>query len=96
MKKPKHSTSRTGDLAEYYVTTWLWDEGYEVFPNASCVGLIDMIAVKNGVPVYIDVKSKGTDNDWGYKRTEEQKKLRVQIVEFNAITRKCRWVNHNE
>ena len=96
MKKPKHSTSRTGDLAEYYVTTWLWDEGYEVFPNASCVGLIDMIATKNGVPVYIDVKSKGTDNDWGHKRTEEQKKLRVQIVEFNAITRKCRWVDHNE
>ena len=96
MKKPKHSTSRTGDLAEYYVTTWLWDEGYEVFPNASCVGLIDMVAIKNGVPVYIDVKSKGTDNDWGHKRTEEQKKLRVRIVEFNALKRKCRWVEHNE
>lgn len=97
MRKPKHSTSRAGDLAEYYATTWLWDEGYEVFPNASCVGSIDMIAIKNGgVPVYIDVKSKGTKKDWGHRRTEEQKKLRVRIVEFNTITRKCRWVDHNE
>jgi hypothetical protein len=55
-----------------------------------------MIAVKNGVPVYIDVKAKNTDKDWGHSRTEERKKLRVQVVEFNGNTRKSRWVEHQE
>lgn len=89
-------SNRLGDIAEHYVVTWLWDEGYEVFKNAGCTGAIDMIAVKNGVPVFIDVKSKNTDNDWGHKRTDLQKKLRVQLVEFNGLSRKCRWVDHSE
>jgi Holliday junction resolvase-like predicted endonuclease len=88
--------NRLGDIAEHYVVTWLWDEGYEVFTNAGCTGLVDMIAMKNGVPVYIDVKAKNTDKDWGHSRTEEQKKLRVQVVEFNGNTRKSRWVEHQE
>jgi len=96
MPKPITDSNRLGDIAEHYVVTWLWDEGYEVFKNAGCTGAIDMIAVKNGVPVFIDVKSKGSDLGWGHKRTEEQKKLRVQLIEFNAKTRKCRWVEHNE
>jgi len=96
MPKPITDSNRLGDIAEHYVVTWLWDEGYEVFKNAGCTGCIDMIAVKNGVPVFIDVKSKGSLLKYGYSRTEEQKKLRVQIVEFNAKTRKSKWVNHNE
>lgn len=95
---PKEITdpSRLGDMAEHYVTTWLWDEGYEVFRNTGCTGAIDLIAVKNGIPIFIDVKSKNSDNSWGHKRTEEQKKLRVQVVEFNARNRKCRFVDHTE
>jgi Holliday junction resolvase-like predicted endonuclease len=88
--------NRLGDIAEHYVVTWLWDEGYEVFTNAGCTGLVDMIAVKNGVPVYIDVKARNTDSDSGYRRSDDQKKLRVQIVEFNGKKRKCRWVEHQE
>lgn len=99
MSKPDKkdiNPSRTGDIAELYVTTWLWDEGYEVFRNSSCVGSVDMIATKNGVPVFVDVKSKGSDLRWGHKRTEDQKKLGVKVIEFNANTRKCRWVKHHE
>ena len=70
MPKPITDSNRLGDIAEHYVVTWLWDEGYEVFKNAGCTGSIDMIAVKNGVPVFIDVKSKGSDLNWGHKRTE--------------------------
>jgi Holliday junction resolvase-like predicted endonuclease len=88
--------SRLGDIAEHYVVTWLWDEGYEVFTNAGCTGLVDMIALKNGVPVFVDVKARNTDSDSGYRRSDDQKKLRVQIVEFNGKTRKCRWVEHQE
>lgn len=94
--KPQHSSSKTGDIAEYYVVTWLMDNGYEVFRNASCVGAVDLVAIKEGVPVFIDVKSKNSDKDWGHKRTDFQKKLRVSLVEFNAKTRKCRWVEHRK
>lgn len=96
MRLKTEDMSRVGDIAEYYVTTWLWDEGYEVFRNAGCTGSIDMIAVKNGVPIYIDVKSKNSIVKYGHKRTDLQKKLRVQIVEFNGRTRKCRFVEHKE
>lgn len=96
MAVPITDSNRLGDIAEHYVVTWLWDEGYEVFKNAGCTGCIDMIAVKNGVPVFIDVKSKNSEKDWGHKRTDQQKKLRVHIIEFNAKERKCRWVDHSE
>lgn len=96
MTKKYTDPNRQGDIAEYYAITWLWDEGFEVFRNAGCTGSIDIIAVKNGAPVFIDIKSKNSDKDWGHKRTEEQKKLRVKLVEFNARTRKCRWVEHEE
>ena len=92
----KNNPSRTGDIAEFYAVTWLWDNGYEVYQNAGCTGSVDIIAVKNGMPVFIDVKSKDSDLNWGHKRTELQKKLRVQLVEFNAKTRKCRFVEHKE
>lgn len=96
MPEPITDPNRLGDIAEFYATTWLWDEGYEVFANSGCTGAIDLIAVKNGVPVFVDVKSKNTDTVYGFTRTEEQKKLRVQILEFNGQTRKCRWVEHIE
>ena len=51
--KPKHSQARTGDIAEHYAITWLWDNGYEVFLNPGASGPIDLIAYKNG-GVYID------------------------------------------
>ena len=53
--KPKDS-SRKGDLAEYYAVTWLWDHGYEVFKNTGCTGPIDMIAIKEGETILVDVK----------------------------------------
>ena len=96
MKEETTASSRLGDIAEHYVITWLWDEGYEVFKNAGCTGCIDIIAVKNGVPIFIDVKSKNTDSNSGYGRSEGQKKLRVQIVEFNGQTRGCKWIEHLE
>ena len=38
------SPNRTGDIAEHYAVTWLWDNGYEVFKNCGCTGPIDIIA----------------------------------------------------
>jgi len=91
-------SSRTGDIAEHYVITWLWDNGYEVFINAGCTGPVDIIALdKVTQHVYlIDVKSSSLGSKSGYYRSHEQKELGVRIVEFNTETRKCRFINHVE
>ena len=91
-------SSRTGDIAEFYAVTWLWDNGYEVFNNSGCTGPIDLIALDSltNTCYYIDVKSTTSNSRSGYRRSEEQKRLGVRIVEFNAETRKCRFINHGE
>ena len=38
------SDSRKGDFAEFYAVTWLWDQGYDVFKNCGCDGMVDLIA----------------------------------------------------
>ena len=100
--KPKHSQSRNGDMAEYYAVTWLWDNGYEVFTNAGCTGMVDMIAMdKEGNTIKIDVKSDTWSERQQKKvhkhgRTDEQKQQGVQIVSYNPDTRKLRFVEHRE
>tara|TARA_R110002012_G_scaffold315837_1_gene530183 strand:+ start:382 stop:666 length:285 start_codon:yes stop_codon:yes gene_type:complete len=93
--KPKHNPSRVGDLAEHYAITWLWDKGYDVFPNAGCTGPIDLVAIKpNGETILIDVKSY-KDGRLSSK-TMAQKKLGVQYLHYNSNTRQCRFVNHRK
>ena len=99
--KPNDS-SRKGDLAEYYAVTWLWDHGYEVFKNTGCTGPIDMIAIKEGETILVDVKTgqpqlhKKTGNKITkcQSRSKEQKKLGVQLLQFNPVTRELAWVKH--
>ena len=94
--------NRVGDMAEHYATTWLWDNGYEVFKNCGCTGLVDLVAIsKKGEIVLIDVKSyrskKGrpyTDFKPTGKRTDKQKQLNVQQLYYDAETRKLRFVKH--
>lgn len=88
--------SRKGDLAEFYAVTWLWDNGFEVFKNASCTGPVDIMAYKDETVYLFDIKHKESNLRWGHRRTELQKKLGVQIIEFNAATRGLRLVEHNE
>lgn len=105
--KRSHSSSRKGDLAEYYAVTWLWDNGYEVFPNAGCSGPVDMIATKDGKVTLIDVKTfhartrPGADitrgiNVTGGKRTKEQIEAGVKLLGFNPVTRQLRFVEHKD
>jgi|TARA_R110000822_G_scaffold198059_1_gene336173 Holliday junction resolvase-like predicted endonuclease len=108
LKNKRQSSSRKGDLAEYYAVTWLWDNGYEVFPNAGCTGPVDMIATKNGVVTLIDVKTlkRKTVGHGDYleeinlrpshTRTKEQIKMGVKILAFNPITRQLRFVEHRD
>jgi hypothetical protein len=107
VKHIKHSDSRKGDLAEYYAVTWLWDNGYEVFKNTGCTGLVDMIALKDSEVTLIDVKTYYLRPDRASSsfatgiglvpsnpRTEEQKKLGVKLLCFNPQTRQLKFVDH--
>ena len=109
MKKPEHCDSRKGDLAEFYAITWLWDRGYEVFKNCGCTGSVDLLSMNNkGEIKLIDVKTLGitkaadkSGKEIRYEavknsRTEEQKKLGVQLLGFNPETRKLRFIKHQE
>jgi Holliday junction resolvase-like predicted endonuclease len=90
------SPKRKGDLAEYYAVTWLWDRGYEVFPNAGCSGPIDIVAFKDGEATLIDVKTRRRSPACSTTqvRTQEQKNMGVVFLSFNPDTRKLKWVNH--
>ena len=96
--------SRKGDLAEYYAVTWLWDNGWEVFKNCGCTGVIDLIAIDpKGYIKLIDVKTFQKDTRWkndswtsSRPRTEEQKDKGVQILGYNPESRKLRFVRHRK
>lgn len=99
------SSSRKGDLAEYYAVTWLWDNGYEVYMNAGTTGPVDMIAqnLETQEIILIDVKMgrhKHEDapvaSNTPRQRTQEQKELGVVFLIFDPYTRKLNFVNHRE
>ena len=106
MKHTK-SSSRKGDFAEYYAVTWLWDQGFEVFQNSGCSGLVDMIAMKDNKVILIDVKTfykrsdgqtvdmaKGIGLKVSQDRTSKQIKMGVKLLGFNPVSRKLRFVEH--
>ena len=92
-----HSSSRKGDLAEFYAVTWLWDNGYEVFKNCGCDGPVDLIATKDGETTMIDIKtrSNGGSNS-STRRSDLQKEMNVQILLYLSDTREFRFVNHKD
>ena len=95
------STSRTGDFAEYYAVTWLWDQGYEVFRNCGCDGPVDLVVMdQDGRMFLVDVKTKWDEThegvQYGKRRTEKQTELGVQILLFDKVTRKCIFQAHRD
>jgi Holliday junction resolvase len=100
--KPKHAPSRTGDMAEHYAITWLWDQGYEVFKNCGCTGAIDLVAIKDGKTILIDVKTMhkkepNRPNHYSTKgRTQVQKDNGVVHLGYHPIKRKLRFIKHKE
>ena len=97
--KPKHSQSRNGDMAEHYAVTWLWDNGYEVFTNAGCTGMVDMIAMdREGNTIKIDVKSDTWSERQQKKvhkhgRTDKQKQQ--MMIRLSRIPEIKMWEGEN-
>jgi len=91
----KHPPSRVGDLSEFYSITWLWDQGYEVFPNAGSQGPVDMIAWHPDTEetIFIDVKTSDNNRN-DPTRTRRQASKKVKVLLYNQDTRKLRFVGH--
>ena len=76
---PAPSIDRTerGTYCEVVACAWLLKNGYDVFRNVSPHGPIDLVAVKEGVSLFFDVKSATT----GFpSKTLEQHRLGVRIL----------------
>lgn len=55
MNKSNIPTTITGAMCELIASAWLLKNGYEVFKNVSPTGKADLIALKNGNTILIDV-----------------------------------------
>jgi len=84
------SSSAKGDYVEHLAICWLYEQGYAVFKNCSCVGDVDMIATKGDDTVKIDVKSlqySEANKIWkcGNGRTLKQKEQKVVYMLYHPV-----------
>ena len=84
------SPSAKGDYVEHLAICWLYEQGYEVFRNCSCVGDVDMIATKGSSVVKIDVKTLCVTYHYGKpywqhycSKTPSQKEQNVRFLLFH-------------
>lgn len=88
-----------GDVAEYYSITYLLDQGLHVFRNACCTGPVDLVAMDSqGNLTLIDVKTVRKERDYNVAsvRSPIQKKLGVQLLDFDVATRSFSWKQHKD
>jgi Holliday junction resolvase-like predicted endonuclease len=97
VKLINNGPSRTGDIAEHYAITWLWDNGYEVFKNTGSDGAIDLVAWNKETDEFLklDVKTMGSGNS-GRQRSLFQKQNDVRLVRFDKNSRELRFVEHRK
>ena len=84
------SPSAKGDYVEHLAICWLYEQGYAVFKNCSCVGDVDIIATKGDDTVKIDVKSlqySEANKIWkcGNGRTLKQKEQKVVYMLYHPV-----------
>lgn len=82
-----------GAASELIALIWLLNEGYEVFRNVSAHGIADMIAVKDGEMLKIDVKTGRPlmTKEGGYTcvgATKEQIKNDIKILVVDGENKK--------
>lgn len=86
--------SKLGAMSEYTAIVWLYSKGYEVFRNTSPCGDTDMIAIKAGEFIKIDVKtaslSKGKiTGAWPTAVRKAKEKGITLLIVFNGTI--CLW-----
>jgi len=74
--KSKHR----GAVGELKGILWLLDQGYEVFRNVSGAGPIDIVAIKDGETLRLDVKARSSLKPLLVEVTDEQRNLDVKLL----------------
>jgi hypothetical protein len=83
------SAKRKGDITEMELCTHFLKEGYEVYKNVSCTGLIDIIILDTTTNTFkyydsktgmLNTKKDGTKVLYTMKTTDKQKELGVEIA----------------
>lgn len=84
-----HSEKRIGDITELKICHHFLSEGYEVFKNVSCTGIVDIILFDKhtGEVTLLDAKTPtvlqrkdGTIRLSCGKATDRQKELNIKVV----------------
>ena len=86
---PKYGKQR-GAETELMACAWLLGQGYEVFRNVSPFGMIDIIAIKDGVTRYIDAKSHAGGNLHGTLEQTENVEILYRLPNGEFKFRKKR------
>ena len=73
MTELKLNSCRRGAVSELTATVWLLEQGYEVYRNVSPEGPFDLVAVKPGETLFIDVKTCTPRVNYGLKCLQAQK-----------------------
>ena len=89
---------RRGDKGQAIAEQYLWDHGYEVFPNKGTTGPVDIMAwnMETDQILKIDVKSAWDAFHSSVARSPAQKELGVIILHVNIKAKACRFVNHHD
>jgi hypothetical protein len=74
MSAPK---KHKGAVTELQASAWLIANGYEVFRNVSQHGPIDLVAIKEGEPIYLDAKTTPSGRR---SATDDQQRLGVKFI----------------
>ncbi|MDE2097316.1 MAG: hypothetical protein KGL39_08745 [Patescibacteria group bacterium] len=77
------NTNKKGDIAEYKAILWLLEQGYAVFKNVECTGDTDLVAIKDGEFLRIDVKTVPTKNGellFRVPKSEEQRAKGIKLL----------------
>jgi len=61
--RPRTPKKHKGARSEFLAIAWLLGEGYEVFRNVSQHGAADLVIIKDGTTMLVDVKSV-SDDKW--------------------------------
>lgn len=91
-----------GAIAEIVASSWLLEQGYEVFKNVSQHGPVDLITLDpnsgdiklydvktRSAPIFINKNGDKIEYTRKYKLLPEQERLKVNILTVDPETKSC-------
>ena len=89
------NTARKGCVSEHKAMVWLIEQGYEVYENISAEGPFDLIAIRPGETIYVDVKTVTERMDYGI-RSLGSAGMRPSAKKYPDLNKKLLYVYNNQ